>query len=184
MKKIMVVAVMLILVGGAGAGGYYFYNTRCLSSDLRRTLTAAMDPSASENDILAYLRDARLQVRTKKDTEVLKKFQGAIDNAQSAQEIRNRQWQKTLDSMRNMNNTPADKLSAIAGQYRQENLPVPEALSKEIHDAYEEQIKQIQSDREEDKGESQLADLEEATARKLIGELRATLGLPPLKETK
>ena len=51
--------------------GYQEYDKRYISSDLRRTLTAAVDVTASQADIESYIRTARLQVRTKKDAALL-----------------------------------------------------------------------------------------------------------------
>ena len=58
----------VILVGGC-FGGYQLYQRHYLSSGMKRTLTAAMDPSATESDIRTYIRDARLQVHTSRDAK-------------------------------------------------------------------------------------------------------------------
>lgn len=43
-----------------------------------------MDPAATEADVMAYIRDARLQVRTEKDAEVLQNFQTCVQLAEDA----------------------------------------------------------------------------------------------------
>ena len=106
-----------------------------------------------------------------------------MDNTRSCQETRNRQWQETLQSMREMGskNTPADRLSEVAENYRRNGLAVPKQLYEQIQAAYKNQIEEIKSKQELDKLDSKIADQEEAFAKQLIGEVRAELGLPHLE---
>src|SRR5258708_20733840 len=45
-----------------------------VSSDFRRTMTAAVDPSSTIEDLVTYARQARVQVRTNQDALIFKKF--------------------------------------------------------------------------------------------------------------
>ncbi len=69
----------------AGFLGYYLYQHH-LSSDLKRTLVAAMDPHCSVADVQQYLHAARPLVRTKRDAEVLAQTQEAFEMAADAQQ--------------------------------------------------------------------------------------------------
>ncbi len=78
MKKLSWCLLILVVACAAGAGCWQAYQWH-LSGDLRRTLVAAADPSCSEIDLRAYIRDAQLQVRTKKDRIALADFENAVD---------------------------------------------------------------------------------------------------------
>jgi hypothetical protein len=69
----------------AGFLGYYLYQ-RHLSSDLKRTLVAAMDPHCSVADVQQYLHAARPLVRTKRDAEVLAQMEHAFELDLDAQQ--------------------------------------------------------------------------------------------------
>jgi hypothetical protein len=75
---------LLVIIGLACVGSCRLYQRRYLSSDIKPTLKAAMDPAATEADVMAYIRDARLQVRTEKDAEVLQNFQTCVQLAEDA----------------------------------------------------------------------------------------------------
>ena len=77
MKKAVGISVGTLVVLSGVFASYQLYETRHLSSDLKRTLTAATDEHATEADLRSYFHDARLQVHTKKDEEILQKFEKA-----------------------------------------------------------------------------------------------------------
>jgi capsule polysaccharide export protein KpsE/RkpR len=85
--KSATLGLFVAVIGFGCFGGYQLYQWRYLSSDIKRTLTAAMDPLASENDVMAYVRDARLQVHTQKDAEILEKVETCTFSAKDASEI-------------------------------------------------------------------------------------------------
>ncbi len=60
--------IVVVLSGTAVVGWSYYQNS--VSWDLRRTLTTAARPDCSLDDISAYVRTARLQVRTRRDKEL------------------------------------------------------------------------------------------------------------------
>jgi hypothetical protein len=97
--KAVTFALFIALIGLGCFGGYRLYQRRYLSSDMKRTLTAAMDPAASENDVVTYIRDARLQVHTERDIAILEKFETCMQLAKDASEIEQRLWKETLDSL-------------------------------------------------------------------------------------
>lgn len=84
-RRGLIVLLILVVVSCVGYGILRYHN-RHLSSELKRTLIASLDSSASEDDIHAYLREARLQVRTRKDAEVLQKFETAVEFAEKSAE--------------------------------------------------------------------------------------------------
>jgi hypothetical protein len=99
MNRILKAAIygFLIALAVCGSfGGYELYQRHHLSSDIKRTLTAAMDPSASEADVLTYIRDARLQVHTKKDADLSQKFQTCVQLAKDSSEINSRLFRETM----------------------------------------------------------------------------------------
>jgi len=71
----------------AGFGGWHLYQNH-LSSDLKRTLIAGVDPNANEADVHVYIRDARLQVRTKKDQTTFDKLVRVMQLAKDASDMR------------------------------------------------------------------------------------------------
>lgn len=160
---------------------------RCyLSSDLKRTLIAAMDPAVTENDIMAYIHEARLQVRTRKDAEVLQKFQTAIQLAKDASEIDSRLFKERMQSIDSIlsRNTPFDKLVNVAKQYQDSGIPIPKDLLAKIDQASID----AKTDRNQQRGvwdaEEQREKEETTTAKALYKEVRSDLGLPPLPGTE
>jgi hypothetical protein len=95
--KALIFGVSIGIIGLGCFGGYVLYQRHYLSSDIRRSLTAAMDPTATESDVLTYIRDARLQVRTERDRETLEKFETCVQLAKDASEIDQRLWKQILD---------------------------------------------------------------------------------------
>lgn len=67
----------VLVLFGLTYGGWRLYQNH-LSTDLRSTLIAATDPTASDADIHAYLRRARLQIRTERDVEIFGKITTAV----------------------------------------------------------------------------------------------------------
>jgi hypothetical protein len=95
--KAAIFGLFIALIGLCCFGGYRLYQRHYLSSDMKRTLTAAMDQTASENDIEAYIREARLQVHTGRDTAILEKFETCVQLGKDASEIERRLWKDILD---------------------------------------------------------------------------------------
>jgi hypothetical protein len=163
-------------------GGYQLYQRRYLSSDLKRTLIAAMDPAVTENDIVAYLHDARLQVRTRKDAEILQKFETTIQFAKDASEINNRLFNERMKSIDDMTsrNTHFDKLVAIAQDYQKSGIVIPKDLLAQIHQARIDDKAEHDQQRSRWDADEQRAKDEATGAKKLYGEVRSELGLPPV----
>jgi hypothetical protein len=65
--------------------GHTYYERHYISSDIRRILTAAMDPNVTKADVHAYLREARLKVGTQKDAQLLQSFESALNIFQEAE---------------------------------------------------------------------------------------------------
>jgi len=73
---------VFVVIGMAGIAalaveGYRAYQAH-VSSDLRKTLTAALDPTTRVGDIRTYQRKARLDVHTKKDRDLDAKFERLV----------------------------------------------------------------------------------------------------------
>ena len=79
-------AVVFAGVGCVWGHGQY---QRHISAAVKQTLTAAMDPSATVAEDLEYIHSARLQARTRRDFEVIQKFERAVRYAQIADELMN-----------------------------------------------------------------------------------------------
>lgn len=99
MKRLLVVSPILIsfLVLG-GIGSWEWYNHSYLSGDLRRTLVAAVDPQDSNNDVLIYLRIARLQVKTQRDQTLFDKLKKMVFLSQEADKLNKEWWDNSLDT--------------------------------------------------------------------------------------
>jgi len=169
--KVAIFAILIAVVGLSCIGGYQLYQRRYLSPDLKRTLTAALDPSATEGDILVYIRDARLQVRTNKDAEVLQKFQTCIRLAKDASELNNQVFQETLSSI-------GDGLKCIG---------LPHSTQREIDDILrcdKEQLAETKRKQELHSAMDARAKSEGSAAKTLYGEVRMELGLRPLPATE
>jgi len=163
-------------------GGYRVYDRHYLSSDLKRTLVAAVDPSASENDLVAYIRDARLQVRTTRDREVFTSFQDSYRLLKDVSEMRSRRLSDAMHSLRSMaaGDSMVEKLIEIRSEYWRSNIPVPKSLLEEIAKALNDEKAKETRDAELRDLEEKRADAEEKKGRALYAEVRTALGLPPL----
>jgi hypothetical protein len=181
-------AIAVIVCGSFG--GYQLYQRHHLSSDLKRTLTAAMDSSATEEDVSTYLRDARLQVRTRKDAEILQKFQKAVHLAEDSSQITARLFNETFRSLHSLAAgepeaySTVNKLIEIRSQYWAAHKPVPKNLQTQIHQALVDgQARRKQESQEQDE-EQKRADNESKTAKRLYNDVRSELGWPPLCDTE
>jgi hypothetical protein len=175
MRKRLIAAACLIGLVACGFGGYHLYDNHHLSSDLKHTLRAAMDPNTSVADDRIYIRDARLQVRTKLDAQVLAKVERleAITDADAERSRLVLNRQQNLGKSETVN-----RLVATARGYRAHGLPVPKSLSDDIDQAIDEDAEKTKelmtwADREEAK--------DHAETNKLYPEVLSDLGLPPVK---
>jgi hypothetical protein len=55
-----------------------------VSSDFKRVMTAAVDPTSTVADVRAYIRDARIQIRTTQDSLLFAKLLLATDLSEKA----------------------------------------------------------------------------------------------------
>jgi hypothetical protein len=179
MKKARVLFVLVILLVAASYGGFQLYE-RHLSSNLKRTLVAALDQSATDADILVYVREARLQVRTEKDKATLSKLEKMLQLAQDAQEIEQRHWQKLTQRQ--------EEMTMALGPYGDKsNYPcwmiekVTGAAKESFRKACQDQVEKNNAEEKAMNDENQTAQKARDNAQKLNGELHADLGLPPAK---
>lgn len=179
MKKARVLIAFTLLLVAASYGGFRLYECH-LSSDLKRTLVAALDQSATDTDILVYVRDARLQVRTEKDKTTFSKLEKILQLAQNAQEIEQRHWQELTQRQEEMTRALGpygDKSNYPCFRIRNAIGAAKESFQKACQD-------QIEKYKEEEKAmnnENETAQKAREDAQKLNGERRADLGLPPAK---
>lgn len=150
---------------------------------MKRTLTAAMDPAASEGDILAYIRDARLQIETKKDAEVLQKFQMVVQLTKDSSEINSRLFSEAMRSLESMASgdeySTFDRLVNLRSQHK----PVPKDLEAQMDQALADVEARHKHEKEINDGEEKRAKDEANTAKDLYKEVRLELGLPPLPDS-
>jgi hypothetical protein len=154
-----------------------------LSSDLKRTLTAAMDDTSTQSDLAEYIRIARLQVRTGRDAGVLKKFQQSFQLAKDSSEIQSRHFSEALKSIGSISSRDSnvDKLIDIQSEYLKSRIPVPKSLTDQIEQAIKDEKEQRKRDEEINDMEDKRAEDERKQARALYIEVRGILGLPPLQ---
>jgi len=136
-RKGAIPGIAIVVIGFGCFGGYELYEKRYLSSDLRRTLTAAMDPAATNGDIMAYVRDARLQIRTMKDAAVFQKFEECVQLSEDSNEINSRLFNDSMTALQSLNSTDSlvSKLVEIRSEYWREHIPVPKILQTQIDQA-------------------------------------------------
>jgi hypothetical protein len=172
MKIVKITALVVVLVA-AGVATHHLYEQH-LSSGYAPILRAALDPNAPEADEAAYLRQARVAIRTDKDRETNEKLDQAF---QYAAENCNEQFR---DSMR-LSGQSIDSSMSYSGAMQRHEF---ERGSAEEKAAYS---KSTESDAEADaagKAYKQCS-VSQAKDNKLaltmFQELRKTADLPPLK---
>ena len=179
------IATHLVVAIAGIFGGYVLYERHYLSSGLKRTLTAAMDASALENDVMTYLRDARLQVNTTRDAEVLEQLETCIQLAKDSREISDRHLNRAMQSLSNTTDElrTFNSLVDLRSKYWGAHMPVPKNLQALI----DEEAQNIKTRRKQDEElyaiEEKRASDESNTANRLYKEVRAELGLTPLPAT-
>jgi len=187
--KVTILSVFIVFLVAGCIGGYRMYQRYYLSSDLRRTLTAAMDESATEADIQSYLRTARLQIRTKKDTNTVRDFEECLALAKDAAEISRRHWKESLESIAasgpyGKEYKHYDDLIDTVKRYWSAGRETPKELSAEIH----QESQRIKTEREQKekryKSEEETGKQESAKALSLLNGVRATLKMPPIPKPK
>lgn len=168
-----VTGAVLVAACLAGLAGYHLYQ-RHLSSNLKRTLVAAMDPHCSIADVQQYLHAARPLVRTKRDAEVLAQTQKAFEMAVAAQQTMDEYRQYTL---RNLNDTLQDATNKLEEYQGMSAAQVKEAIKED--EQIEKEKKQLSDEWDRDNDD---AVKEQAEAGKLFNQVRAELGMPPLPQ--
>jgi sRNA-binding carbon storage regulator CsrA len=163
-------------------GAYERYEWHYLSSDFKRTLTAAMDFSASNGDVATYMRDARLQVRTQRDAQVLQKFENCVQFAKDAAEINDRHFKQVMQSLDTTvsGTSYVRKLVDIESDYVRLHVAVPQTLRAEIHKAIEDEKAERKRDEDIYQLEEQREKQESLVSQEYYKELRVDLGLPAL----
>lgn len=156
--------ICLPLVVAACYGGWRLYEHH-LSSDLRRTLVAAADPSASPADVQAYVRDARLQVRTERDNAELVKLVRLVQLQEDSEQL--------LASVK----------GDIAGGPCPQLGQLEQLDSSEVTSSYGRSLaKQCKDDMQLVEQEQKQVNNDTREFNRLFNELRADLGLPLMKE--
>jgi len=174
MTRFTAVYILFVALVAGGFSGYHIYQTHHLSSDLKRTLTAAMDPHNMNIDVQGYLHDAELQIRTKRDAEVVAKFK-EIQQIDLREKLRH---QKLMDRMRDMNQEPLDNLMRLEESYRQKHMPVPQDLKDTIDQATKSWKDGLAERKYQDSREYREAADDEANREELVAQICADLGCP------
>lgn len=164
----------LLLLAGLAYAGYWHYDHAFISPGLRESLTAAVDPSSTESDILMDLRNAQSQIHTTRDAEVESMLQRAVLLTQSAAQASQRTGAHGKGTSADL-----DKYLALERQYKRRNMKVPQSLKDYIQSATKEKMDaQKQPDATEEL-DQQVSQQDSAEAVHLFQQLRAELGLPP-----
>jgi len=185
-RKALIGVLLFLAIGLLCFRAYETYEWHYLSSGLKRTLGAGMDSTATQSDIASYMRDARLQVRTKRDAQVLQKFEECLRQINEVAEIEQGHFDETLKSIksRGSGDPYLQSLLDTKLKYLQAHRAVPDSVQADIDRevAFEKQDKKYEDEkyqREEDRAKS-----ERVSAPELYRELRVDLELPPVPQTK
>lgn len=170
--------VWLLLLAGLAYAGYWRYDHTHISSSLRESLTAAVNPANTESDVLMDLNNAQSQIHTTRDAEVESILQRAVQLAQSAIAASQR-----TNAHGKQNSAELDKYVALERQYKRRNIAVPQSLKDYIQTATQEQKEAQQKAAAPDATEQldqKVAQDDSVQALLLFQQLRAALGLPLL----
>jgi len=173
--------IFLVLLAGLGYAGYRHYDRTRLSSGLRQTLIAAVDPSSTDSDVLIDLGNARSQIYTTRDAEVEARFERVLQLAQIASDANQRIRARSKAASAASANL--DKYLAMQKQYQLRNMEVPQNLKDYIQRAAQKQKEAQQKLDPTLELDRKLAEDDSAEARNLLQQLRGDLGLPPLPPT-
>jgi len=95
-----------------------------------------MDPAATEGDVLTYIRDARLQLHTERDAEILEKSETCLQLARDASEIDQRLWKQILSFSPGHPRSEQEKQMYDADEKRaKDESAIAQKLYKEVRDA-------------------------------------------------
>lgn len=173
--------VVVVAVASVAAYGIHRFRDHYLSPELKRTLTAAMDTSATENDISAYLRDARLQVRTRKDAEILQEFETAVWYSGKTS-VPQYDLDKLLDDESSASYDHLHYLKAVTACIRI-RCSDSSTLHTEVENYREDENRdsnQLKLDKKYVDDDTKRAENARITSLKLFQEVRADMGLPPM----
>ncbi len=174
--KMRLLPVSILLMSGVTYGGWRLYQ-RHLSSDLRGTLVAAADPTASDAELHAYLRRARFQVRTERDAEIFGKIATAVQLSDGGREL------VLLDARRMANFASWDLKESsacrqLAGTGVKE-LTSPKALVKKKQ--CEKQLAAENAERQWEQAQKAIYQKNMVREQALFKDFRNELGLPPVE---
>jgi hypothetical protein len=180
MKRVFGIITAALVVCAAGTFfGWRAYQNH-LSTPLRRTLTAAMDPNATIADFRQYLHEARPLVRTRKDAELLDEVQQAFQMAEEADQTSEEyaNYLQTAVEDGAFHRSQFWKLEDIEEGYRRDGIPEPAGLKTQIDDALQQE--KLDAKLWDERAEE--AKLEQKRAEDLFTKIRAELGLPVLSK--
>lgn len=179
MKKFALLAFVLSLIGLIA---YKVYDHKFLSTRFRRIAIAMMDASATGADEMAYLRDARLAVRTARDKKLLDTLERAVATAQESQELSQSFMRLEFDPrwspVNIMNGGSASKLYEAQDEYRRMGRPIPDQLKSDVAAARARDDRDYKEHQNEINLNLKQQGLDEEELPRLIGAARAELGLP------
>jgi hypothetical protein len=166
----------ILLVCGLIYGGCRLYQTH-LSSDLRGTLIAAADPTASDAELHAYLRRARFQVRTERDAEIFEKIATAVQLSDGDRK------QVLLDAQRMADFATWDsKESSVCRQMIRtgmKKLAFPKA--RVVREQCKKQLAADKAERQWEQAQRAVYQKNMDRAQALFRDFRNELGLPPVE---
>lgn len=168
-------AVLILLVAGVSYGSWRLYQGH-ISTDLRRTLIAAADPTSSNTDVHAYLRRARLQIRTNRDAEVFGKLATSVQLRDIVLQHELQVSKRSLEEANEFSNSDCGQvgsldikeLEAARGRALMERCSKEQAVEKAESDSLRAQMALDQRNIER--------------AQSLLREFRNELGLPMVSD--
>jgi hypothetical protein len=172
---------------GCGVASYHWYDKHHVSADLRRTITAALDASATDSDIRTYTRDARLQVHTTKDAALLSEFEQVVELGNRIDEMkRDTESDDSLNAMRERlgPGSSFDKLVVIKSNYVQHGQAVPKEVTDTLNQILSDEKKRSAERTQDVANEYKEMQVDSEKAIRFVADIRRQLQLPSLKSGK
>ncbi len=162
-----------------------FYNLRHLSSGVKLSLAAAMNPSNTDADIATYLHEARIEVVTRRDAEEVRLLERLIDISQfQADHYHAFLLMMSGDDEAGKAERSFKFVTHLEAQYREQGTPIPDNLRRERKQSLEDWKHAIAQRREQQKADQRRLVEEECEANRIIEQLQADLKLLPSGASK
>ena len=160
---------------------YRFYDHHHLSSGVRLTLAAAMNPGNTDAEIASYMHEARIEVATHRDTEEVRLLERLIDISQfQADHYRAFLLMMSGDDETGKAERSYEFVNQVEAQYREQGTPIPDNLRREHKQRLEDWKQAIAQRTEQQEADQRRLNEEESEANRIIERLRVDLKLRSL----